>query len=70
MQPLLNEVRGLGDREPVASRCQMDAHADLLSMACDDGRCIPDGVGHGLDVCDDDLLFELTEHRRKPAITT
>jgi len=48
----------------------MDAHADLLSMACDDGRCIPDGVGHGLDVCDDDLLFELTEHRRKPAITT
>jgi hypothetical protein len=43
-----------------------DAHADLLSMACNYGRCIPDGTGDGLDEWDDDVLFEVTGHRRKP----
>jgi hypothetical protein len=42
-----------------------DAHGDLLVMACNWGRCIPDGLGSGTDEWDDDVLFEVTGHRRK-----
>ncbi len=41
-----------------------EARGDLLEQACNFGRCIPDGVDSGIDEWDDDVLFEVTGHRR------
>ncbi len=44
-----------------------DSVGDLLNMACDWGMCIPEGLGGmGIDTSDDDVLFEVTGHRRNP----
>jgi hypothetical protein len=48
-----------------------DAVAELLQMACNWGSCIPEGHhGVGIDEWDDDLLFEVTGHRRTPRTPT
>ena len=44
-----------------------DALADLLEAAFNWGRCVPDGQSSmGIDDWDDEVLFEVTGHRRPP----
>jgi hypothetical protein len=44
------------------------ALAELLSNACDFGRCIPDGLDRGIDEWDDDTLEAITGYRRPAEI--
>jgi hypothetical protein len=40
-------------------------HGELLEMACNFGRCIPDSqLGLGIDEWDDEVLLEVTGRRR------
>jgi hypothetical protein len=43
-----------------------DAQANLMDMACEWGRCIPDGLASGIDEWDDDVLLEVTGYSRPP----
>jgi hypothetical protein len=61
-------LTGRGDDDPaiklIVGRPE-DAHGELLSMACNFGSCVPDDQPLGIDEWDDDVLFEVTGHRRK-----